>query len=48
MVREGIEMKGKAAVKTDRCIGCGYCFQVCPTEALHVEKGDILASAFNK
>ena len=43
---EGIEMKGKAAVKTDKCIGCGYCFQVCPTDALHVEKEKILASAF--
>ena len=30
------------------CIGCGYCFQVCPTEALHVPAGDILAKAFEK
>lgn len=45
---EGIEMKGKAAVKTGKCIGCGYCFQVCPTEALYVEKEKILASAFEE
>lgn len=43
---EGIEMKEKKAAKTDKCIGCGYCFQVCPVEALYVDKGKILASAF--
>ena len=45
---EGIEIKEKKAVKTDKCIGCGYCFQVCPTDALSVDKGKILASAFEE
>ncbi len=45
---EGIEMKDRKAAKTDKCIGCGYCFQVCPTGALFVEKGKILASAFEE
>ena len=45
---EGIEIKDRKAVKTDKCIGCGYCFQVCPTEALHVNAGDILAKPFEK
>ena len=41
-------MKGKVAAKTDMCIGCGYCFQVCPTGALHVEKEKILSSVFEE
>lgn len=45
---EGIEIKDRKAVKTDKCIGCGYCFQVCPTRALYVDKGRILASAFEE
>ena len=28
------------------CVGCGYCFQVCPTGALDAPAGDILASAY--
>ena len=36
------------AYKTDKCIGCGYCFQVCPTQALYVDKKGILRSAFEE
>jgi dihydropyrimidine dehydrogenase (NAD+) subunit PreA len=45
---EGVKLEDKKAVKLDACIGCGYCFQVCPTEALYVDKGAILASAFEE
>ena len=42
---EGIEIRGKKAVKLDTCIGCGYCFQVCPVSALSVDAGTILEEA---
>ena len=45
---EGIEIADGKARKLDSCIGCGYCFQVCPTGALHVDKGGILAAAFDE
>ena len=32
----------------EACIGCGYCFQVCPTQALYVDKKGILRSAFEE
>ena len=43
-----ISMQDGLAVKSDACVGCGYCFQVCPTGALAVPAGDILASAFRR
>lgn len=46
--QDGIEMKGAFAEKKDRCIGCGYCFQVCPTGALNVDAGGILSSVFDE
>ncbi|MHB0877080.1 MAG: 4Fe-4S binding protein [Anaerolineae bacterium] len=34
-------------VKGDNCIGCGYCYQVCPTGALSLPNaGDIVASVW--
>lgn len=45
---EGISMTEKYAQKTEKCIGCGYCFQVCPTGALKVNAGEILASVFDE
>ncbi len=45
---QGIEITGRKATKLDACIGCGYCFQVCPTGSLSVDKGGILASAFDR
>ena len=45
---QGIEIKERKAYKTDKCIGCGYCFQVCPTQALYVDKKGILRSAFEE
>ncbi len=44
--QKGIEIRDGKAHKTDSCIGCGYCFQVCPVGALHVDKEEILKSAF--
>ncbi|MBO6049342.1 MAG: 4Fe-4S binding protein [Spirochaetales bacterium] len=41
-------MDGKKARKTANCIGCGYCFQVCPTKALEVDAAGILKSAFEE
>jgi dihydropyrimidine dehydrogenase (NAD+) subunit PreA len=42
-VRDGLAAKG------DNCIGCGYCFQVCPTGALSLpQAGDIVAEAFEE
>ena len=35
-----------AQADKNKCIGCGYCFQVCPTGALHVDAGGILAKPF--
>jgi len=37
-----------AKVKAESCIGCGYCCQVCPTGALKVNAGEILAAPFIK
>lgn len=42
------EIEQCKAYKTDKCIGCGYCFQVCPTQALYVDKKGILRSAFEE
>ncbi len=44
---EGIEVRNGLAEKLEGCIGCGYCFQVCPTKALHVDAGNILSSVFD-
>jgi len=42
-----IVAEDKKARKTDSCIGCGYCFQVCPTKALEVDAAGILKSAWD-
>ena len=39
---------GLVSVDADKCIGCGYCFQVCPTQALYVDKKGILRAAFEE
>ena len=45
---KGIELEGRKARKTENCIGCGYCFQVCPTGALKVDARGILKSSFEE
>jgi dihydroorotate dehydrogenase/ferredoxin len=42
---EGIEITNKKAAKTVQCIGCGYCFSVCPTGALSAPQAADAASA---
>ena len=46
--KEEMHSSGKPVVDQDKCIGCGYCFQVCPTQALYVDKKGILRSAFEE
>jgi len=36
------------AEKPQTCTGCGYCFQVCPTGALYVDAGKVLAEAWEQ
>jgi dihydropyrimidine dehydrogenase (NAD+) subunit PreA len=43
---DALAMEDNLAVKSHACVGCGYCFHVCPVGALEVPAGDILASVF--
>jgi len=38
---DSIDRRSGKARKTDACLGCGYCFQVCPTGALAVPSDEI-------
>ena len=39
---DGIKISDGKAAKTTNCVGCGYCFSVCPTGALTVDRKAVL------
>ena len=44
----GRKARQLAFIDHDWCIGCGYCFQVCPTGALSADVKKALAEPFIK
>ena len=43
-----VNKKGRVIMDDDKCIDCGACISVCPTDALHFDQRDRLEFAYEK
>ncbi|MFX1410813.1 MAG: 4Fe-4S binding protein [Promethearchaeota archaeon] len=43
-----VNKKGRVIIDDDKCIDCGACISLCPTDALHFNKEDRLEFSYNK
>lgn len=43
-----VNKKGRIIINDDKCIDCGACISLCPTEALHLNEYDKLEFTYDK
>ena len=43
-----INKKGRVIMDIEKCIDCGACVSLCPTEALHMDERDLLEYSIEK
>lgn len=43
-----VNKKGRVIVDDDKCIDCGACISLCPTDALHLDINDRLEFSYEK
>jgi Pyruvate/2-oxoacid:ferredoxin oxidoreductase delta subunit len=43
-----VNKKGRVIVDDDKCIDCGACISLCPTDALHFDENDRLEFSYEK
>ncbi|MFX1328472.1 MAG: 4Fe-4S binding protein [Promethearchaeota archaeon] len=43
-----INKKGRVIIDDDKCIDCGACISLCPTDALHLDKEERLEFSYEK
>ena len=43
-----VNKKGRVIIDDDKCIDCGACISLCPTDALHLAKEDRLEFSYEK
>jgi len=43
-----VNKKGRVIIDDDKCIDCGACISLCPTDALHTDKEERLEFSYEK
>jgi len=43
-----VNKKGRVIIDDDKCIDCGACISLCPTDALHTDKDERLEFSYEK
>jgi formate hydrogenlyase subunit 6/NADH:ubiquinone oxidoreductase subunit I len=43
-----VNKKGRVIIDDEKCIDCGACISLCPTDALHIDKDERLEFSYEK